>query len=394
MVENQNIKAIEILSSAIQNMIDKKIENAPRDRTRSGMIVTVNDNGTYKVLVDGKEYDNVQAYGTLTMPENQIVKVVYPDNNPTNMFILPPTQEGGDKIIGGYTGTGTIATTGWSANTGDYGYKLDIALTGITSSDIVNIQLDPDKIDVAEICELCPTCESYTSGITVYAKYIPTTSIDFSFYKVRTVTSDGSAIPVSDNKYTNATAGSNGDFYITMVQPLATNDIVYINFPTATNGASNARLSVDGGTTYKNIKLSTVRIASEVQNKKLSFVYDGTDFIPIETEYFSIAYTPTITAASGTITTASGTASYVKIGNIITVTFSVTVTTAGTGTGSLNISIPFTSNGTYFGSGRCTTTGDMVQIELNSTVMKVLTYNNATVITNGKTTKGTLTFMI
>jgi hypothetical protein len=211
------------------------------------------------------------------------------------------------------------------------------------------------------------------------------------------VTTPISAVNLSrSEKYTWAAAGSNGDFYVNYPGSanLATTDIVMIWFSAATNGASNARLSVDGGTTYKNIKLSTIRIASEVASRKLSFVYDGTDFVPLETEFFPIAYTPTVSSAGGTITTATATASYIRVGNIVVVTFSVTITTAGTGTGSLNLTSPVASNGDFYGSGRCATTGEMVQVEINSTVMKILTYANATVITNGKTTKGTLAYRV
>jgi len=196
-------------------------------------------------------------------------------------------------------------------------------------------------------------------------------------------------------RYLSATAGANGDFYVTIPNGVnvAAQDIVRISFPAATNGASNARLSLNGsGGTFRNIVWSTTRIASEVQSKQLMFRYDGTNFVPLETEFFPITYTPTVTAASGTITTASASASYITIGNVVVVTFSVTVTTAGTGTGSLNLTSPFTSNGYYYGSGRCSTTGDLVQVEINSTAMKILTYNNLTVITNGKTTAGTLVF--
>lgn len=88
-MENQNIKAIEVLSNAMQNMIDKKVNNIARDRTRIGMVKTVNLDGTFKVLIDGREYDKVQAYGDGDIVANELVKIVYPDNNPTNMFILP-----------------------------------------------------------------------------------------------------------------------------------------------------------------------------------------------------------------------------------------------------------------------------------------------------------------
>jgi len=91
MVNNQNIEAIEVLSDAMQTMVNKKMENVARDRTRIGMVRNVNANGTFKILVDGKEYDNIQSYGDADIVLYQMVKVIYPDNNPTNMYILPPT---------------------------------------------------------------------------------------------------------------------------------------------------------------------------------------------------------------------------------------------------------------------------------------------------------------
>lgn len=82
-------------------------------------------------------------------------------------------------------------------------------------------------------------------------------------------------------KYNTATAGTNGDFKVTLKGTLSTNDIVYISFPSATNGSSNARLSIDNGTTYKNIKdLNNNQIlASQTQSLYLTLRYNGTDFI-------------------------------------------------------------------------------------------------------------------
>lgn len=145
-------------------------------------------------------------------------------------------------------------------------------------------------------------------------------------------------------KYTLATAGANGDFYVNFPNGanLATNDIVYILFPAATNGASNARLSVNNGTTYKNIKLSTVRLASEVQNRKLSFVYDGTDFVPLETEFFPITYVPTITPYTGALTTVTSTTSYIIKGKLLVWSGTFKIVNKGTGTGPLKITFPAT----------------------------------------------------
>lgn len=80
-----------------------------------------------------------------------------------------------------------------------------------------------------------------------------------------------------NSRYITATAGSNGDFniniasYTTLTAGLKLN----ITFPTATVPTANARLSIDGGTTYKNISNS---LASRVQNQRKELVYNGTTF--------------------------------------------------------------------------------------------------------------------
>lgn len=80
--------------------------------------------------------------------------------------------------------------------------------------------------------------------------------------------------------YTTATAGNNGDFHVTLTNTTLTNGrVVKISFPTATNGTSNARLSIDGGVTYINVRMGSVNvIAEELQNRRLEMVYDGTYF--------------------------------------------------------------------------------------------------------------------
>ena len=49
------------------------------------------------------------------------------------------------------------------------------------------------------------------------------------------------------NKYLVATAGSNGDFSLTISGTLSTNNIVCIKFPSATDNTKGARISIDGG---------------------------------------------------------------------------------------------------------------------------------------------------
>ena len=82
------------------------------------------------------------------------------------------------------SGTGTITTTGWVANTGDYAYKLDLAITGIELSDVIMVAVNLDNMDIATTAQLCPTIDSYAGGLTFYAKAVPTDTIGFSYFSV------------------------------------------------------------------------------------------------------------------------------------------------------------------------------------------------------------------
>lgn len=83
------------------------------------------------------------------------------------------------------TGTGTITTTGWVANTGDYPLKLDLAVTGILATDSVDVFINNDDQDVAQDAELSPNNDSYAGGITFYAKNTPAATIGFAFRRLR-----------------------------------------------------------------------------------------------------------------------------------------------------------------------------------------------------------------
>jgi hypothetical protein len=79
-------------------------------------------------------------------------------------------------------------------------------------------------------------------------------------------------------RYLQATAGANGDFYVNIdgADGLANGDTLKISFPTATNGTSNARLSIDGGSNYNFIAINeNIKKAESVENDKLELVYDG-----------------------------------------------------------------------------------------------------------------------
>jgi len=82
-------------------------------------------------------------------------------------------------------GTGTIPITGWVVNVGVNALKLDIPITGVLSSDWVDVTVDKEKHSVAGDAEINPTVVEYDGGITVYANIIPSGSITFKWKVVR-----------------------------------------------------------------------------------------------------------------------------------------------------------------------------------------------------------------
>lgn len=85
-------------------------------------------------------------------------------------------------------------------------------------------------------------------------------------------------------KYITATAGSNGDFNIDLGITPYTGMIVYVSFPSATTDTSNARLSIDNGTNYYNIKSKSNYniLAISIENSYIPLVFDGTNFVNIQ----------------------------------------------------------------------------------------------------------------
>ncbi len=84
-------------------------------------------------------------------------------------------------------------------------------------------------------------------------------------------------------KYTAAAAVTNGDFKCTLtgLSTLTSGDVVKVSFPSATDKTKVARLSVDNGTTYKNIYMGENLLASAVENKEIELMYNGTQFEPM-----------------------------------------------------------------------------------------------------------------
>ena len=54
------------LLQTIKTLIRQEINNAPFDKTRQAIILTNNSDGTYKIRLDGYEYDNIPSYPSNT----------------------------------------------------------------------------------------------------------------------------------------------------------------------------------------------------------------------------------------------------------------------------------------------------------------------------------------
>lgn len=68
-------------------MINQAVDNAPYDKTRVGTVLERNDDNTYTIKIDGVIYRKIAIMGGLRADIGDIVKVVIPTNNPSQMFI-------------------------------------------------------------------------------------------------------------------------------------------------------------------------------------------------------------------------------------------------------------------------------------------------------------------
>ena len=77
------------LLQTIKTLIRQEINNAPFDKTRQAIILVNNSNGTYKIRLDGYEYDNIPSYpSNTTIVVDSVVKVIIPNNQYSQMFLL------------------------------------------------------------------------------------------------------------------------------------------------------------------------------------------------------------------------------------------------------------------------------------------------------------------
>lgn len=73
----------------------------------------------------------------------------------------------------------TIPTTGWGVDDASESYPnyYDITVAGVTAKDRADIAIAPNSMDAAIACGMCPTSETLTGKIRVWARTAPTEAI-------------------------------------------------------------------------------------------------------------------------------------------------------------------------------------------------------------------------
>ena len=105
---DKNKRAIQEIQKGIINYTKKEISYAPYDKTKTGIISSIKDDNLYEIKIDNKTYDNVPTTGGICTI-NETVRVVVPQNNFNNIFILKSgenkSSSGNVESVNGKTGT-------------------------------------------------------------------------------------------------------------------------------------------------------------------------------------------------------------------------------------------------------------------------------------------------
>lgn len=84
------------LLDAMRIIARQEIDKAPRDITKNALVRSVNTNGTVNITIEGKEFNNIPNYTAGSISPNDTVKVTYPQNQASNMYVS------GNKILNVY----------------------------------------------------------------------------------------------------------------------------------------------------------------------------------------------------------------------------------------------------------------------------------------------------
>lgn len=85
---NTRVDTISQLLDAIEILVDARLANAHFDRTRTARVLSAQSDGTYTIMLDGNQLSGIVCLKGSTYAANDIVKVVIPESQSSNMFIL------------------------------------------------------------------------------------------------------------------------------------------------------------------------------------------------------------------------------------------------------------------------------------------------------------------
>lgn len=75
------------LLDAMRIIARQEIDKAPRDITKNALVRSVNSDGSVNITLEGKEFNKIPNYTVGTVKENDVVKVTYPQNQASNMYV-------------------------------------------------------------------------------------------------------------------------------------------------------------------------------------------------------------------------------------------------------------------------------------------------------------------
>ena len=97
MTNEREKNAYDQLLQGVQSFVKKCVNESNRDITTTARIVSIQSDGSYNIDLNGVEYKNIDTIGgewTL----NEMVRVVIPQGQYNNMFILKGGSGGGGSI--------------------------------------------------------------------------------------------------------------------------------------------------------------------------------------------------------------------------------------------------------------------------------------------------------
>ena len=80
------------LLEAMRIIARQEVDRASRDITKNALVRSVNTDGTVNITLDGKEFNKIPNYTVGTVKANDVVKVTYPQNQASNMYVSGGTS--------------------------------------------------------------------------------------------------------------------------------------------------------------------------------------------------------------------------------------------------------------------------------------------------------------